>query len=285
MDEIKSQKVVLITGCSSGIGFETSLELARNNYKVYATMRDLSKKTLLENLSNLENLEINFLELDVTDDNSVKTAVNTIFEKEQRIDVLINNAGFGLIGSIEDTSIRETKELFETIFFGAIRMIQNILPIMKKQSSGKIINVGSLAGQIGFGFFSSYVSAKFALEGLTHSLRQELQNSGITISIIEPGAVKTNFYKNMKIAQSALNNPEQKEFMLMLKQQTEKILSMAFNPKDVAKKIIEILNQQECLPSYVFGKDAERLMIDKKRLEPLEFEKAVNNFFSDIMKI
>ncbi len=281
----ESNSIVVITGCSSGIGLETALELARNNYKVYATMRDLSKKNELEKIANSENLKIEYLELNVNDDDSVKKAVTTIIEKEQRIDVLINNAGFGLIGSIEDTSIKETKELFETIFFGAIRMIQNILPIMKKQSSGKIINVGSLAGQIGFGFFSTYVSAKFALEGLTYSLRQELQNSGITISIIEPGAVNTNFYKNMKIAQHALDNPKQKEFILMLKQQAEKILSISFNPKNVAKKILEVLNQQESLPSYIIGKDAERLMIDKKRLEPLEFEKAVNNFFNEIMKI
>lgn len=280
-----NSKVAVITGCSSGIGLETALELARNNYKVYATMRDLSKKNELEKIANSENLEIRYLELNVNDDDSVKKAVTTIFEKEQQIDVLINNAGFGLIGSIEDTSIKETKDLFETIFFGAIRMIQNVLPIMKKQSSGKIINVGSLAGQIGFGFFSTYVSAKFALEGLTHSLRQELQNSGIIISIIEPGAVNTNFYENMKIAQHALDNPKQKEFILMLKQQAEKILAISFNPKNVAKKILEILNQQEPQPSYVLGKDAERLMIDKKRLEPLEFEKAVNNFFNEIMKI
>ena len=280
-----NSKVAVITGCSSGIGLEAALELARNNYRVYATMRNLSKKSKLEEIVNSENLEIKYLELNVNDDDSVKNAVTTIFEKEQRIDVLINNAGFGLIGRMEDISIKETKELFETIFFGTIRMIQNVLPIMKKQSSGKIINVGSLAGQIGFGFFSSYVSAKFALEGLTYSLRQELQNSGITISIIEPGAVNTNFYENMKIAQHALDNPKQKEFVLMLKKQTDKILSISFNPKDVAKKILEILNQQESLPSYVFGKDAERLMIDKKRLEPLEFEKVINNFFNEIMKI
>ncbi len=280
-----NSKVVVITGCSSGIGLEIALELARNGYKVYATMRDLSKKTKLEEISNSENLEMNFVGLNVNDDNSVKNAVLTILEKENHIDVLINNAGFGIIGSVEDTSINETKDLFETIYFGAIRMIQNILPIMKKQSSGKIINIGSLSGEIGFGFFSSYTSAKFALGGLTQSLRQELQNTGITISIIEPGAVSTNFHKNMKIAEKSMIQPEQKEFMITLKKQAEKILSIAFDPKDIAKKILQILDEGKPLPSYVVGRDAERLMEDKKRLEPLEFEKAINKFFEEIMKI
>jgi len=280
-----NSKVVLITGCSSGIGLETALELARNHYKVYATMRNLSKKTEIKKKANSEDLEIECIGLDVNDENSVKNAVLTVLEKEGRIDVLINNAGYGIIGSIEDTSVKETKEIFDTIYFGAIRMIQNILPIMKKQSSGKIISVGSLAGKIGFGFFSSYVSAKFALDGLTQSLRQELQGTGVSISIVEPGAVTTNFHKNMKTAEKATDTPEKKEFIELFKKQTEKIFTIAFDPKKVAEKIIDVLNDQEQLPCYSVGKDAERLMIDKKRLSPLDFEKAVAKFFEDIMKI
>jgi len=285
MSEEVRQEVAIVTGCSSGIGLETALELARNNFKVYATMRNLSKKTEIKEISDSENLEIECIGLDVKDDNSVKNAVLTILENEGRIDVLINNAGYGIIGGIEDTSIEETKEIFDTIYFGAVRMIQNILPIMKKQSSGQIINIGSLAGKIGFGFFSSYVSTKFALDGLTQSLRQELQGTGIDISIIEPGAVTTNFHKNMKTADKAIDTPEKKEFIDLLKRQTEKIFTMAFEPKNVAQKIIEILNEKNTLPCYSIGKDAERLMIDKKRLDPIDFEKAVNKFFEDIMKI
>jgi short-subunit dehydrogenase len=164
-------------------------------------------------------------------------------------------------------------------------MIQNILPEMKKQSSGKIINVGSLAGKIGFGFFSSYVSAKFALDGLTQSLRQELQGTGISVSIIEPGAVTTNFHKNMKTAVKSVDTPEKKEFIKKLKEQTEKIFTIAYDPKNIAKKIGEVLEEEEQLPCYSIGRDAERLMTDKKRLLPLDFEKAVNKFFEDIMKI
>jgi|APSaa5957512535_1039671.scaffolds.fasta_scaffold28460_2 short-subunit dehydrogenase len=285
MSEETKQKVAVVTGCSSGIGFETALELARNNYKVYATMRNLSKKTEIKEVSDSENLQIECIGLDVKDDNSVKNAVLTILENEGHIDVLINNAGYGIIGSIEDTSIEETKEIFDTIYFGAVRMIQNILPVMKKQSSGQIINIGSLAGKIGFGFFSSYVSTKFALDGLTQSLRQELQGTGIDVSIIEPGAVTTNFHKNMKTANNAINTPEKKEFIDLLKKQTEKIFTIAFEPKHIAQKIIKVLNEKNTLPCYSVGRDAERLMIDKKRLSPLDFEKAVNKFFEDIMNI
>ena len=278
-------KVAIVTGCSSGIGLETALELARKNYKVYATMRNLSKKTELKEKSDSENLEIEYIGLDVNDENSVKNAILNILENENHIDVLVNNAGYGIIGSIEDTSVKETKEIFDTIYFGAIRMIQNILPEMKKQSSGKIINVGSLAGKIGFGFFSSYVSAKFALDGLTQSLRQELQGTGISVSIIEPGAVTTNFHKNMKTAVKSVDTPEKKEFIKKLKEQTEKIFTIAYDPKNIAKKIGEVLEEEEQLPCYSIGRDAERLMTDKKRLSPLDFEKAVNKFFEDIMKI
>jgi short-subunit dehydrogenase len=284
MSEI-DPKVAIVTGCSSGIGLETALELARKNYKVYATMRNLSKKTELKEKSDSENLEIECIGLDVNDENSVKNAILNILENENHIDVLVNNAGYGIIGSIEDTSVKETKEIFNTIYFGAIRMIQNILPEMKKQSSGKIINVGSLAGKIGFGFFSSYVSAKFALDGLTQSLRQELQGTGISISIIEPGAVTTNFHKNMKTAAKSVDTPEKKQFIKKLKEQTEKIFTIAYDPKNIAKKIGEVLEEEEQLPCYTIGRDAERLMTDKKRLSPLDFEKAVNKFFEDIMKI
>jgi len=280
-----NSKVAIVTGCSSGIGLETALELARKNYKVYATMRNLSKKTELKEKSDSENLEIEYIGLDVNDENSVKNAILNILENENHIDVLVNNAGYGIIGSIEDTSVKETKEIFDTIYFGAIRMIQNILPEMKKQSSGKIINVGSLAGKIGFGFFSSYVSAKFALDGLTQSLRQELQGTGISVSIIEPGAVTTNFHKNMKTAVKSVDTPEKKEFIKKLKEQTEKIFTIAYDPKNIAKKIGEVLEEEEQLPCYSIGRDAERLMMDKKRLSPLDFEKAVNKFFEDIMKI
>jgi short-subunit dehydrogenase len=280
-----NSKVAIVTGCSSGIGLETALELARKNYKVYATMRNLSKKTELKEKSDSENLEIEYIGLDVNDENSVKNAILNILENENHIDVLVNNAGYGIIGSIEDTSVKETKEIFDTIYFGAIRMIQNILPEMKKQSSGKIINVGSLAGKIGFGFFSSYVSAKFALDGLTQSLRQELQGTGISVSIIEPGAVTTNFHKNMKTAVKSVDTPEKKEFIKKLKEQTEKIFTIAYDPKNIAKKIGEVLEEEEQLPCYSIGRDAERLMTDKKRLSPLDFEKAVNKFFEDIMKI
>ncbi len=164
--------VVLITGCSSGIGFSTAIEFAKNGFVTYPTMRDLIKKNkLAEQLTNPENI----LELDVTNDASIDNTISQIENKHGKIDILVNNSGFGLFGSFEDTSIEEFKQQMETNFFGSIRLMKKTIPLMKKNKSGKIINISSVGGISGFPFMSSHISSAFALEGLTESLRFELK--------------------------------------------------------------------------------------------------------------
>ncbi len=270
------QKVVLITGCSSGIGLETALELADQDYKVYATMRDVSK-------SKFDDGNIETLYLDVDSEQSIEKAVKTILSKENQIDVLVNNAGYGFIGSIEDTSIDEIKMQMETDFIGPIRMIKKIIPTMKKQKSGKIINISSVAGQMGFALSSAYVSSKFALEGLTDSLRQELGLFGISISLVEPGVVKTNFHSNMKMAKRSKTS-EYKEMTEIMRKQAGLLFEKGTEPTVVAKKISEIIKLENPEPRYVVGEDAKLLMENKKRMSGIEFEKSVQEIFKELME-
>jgi len=183
------EKVAVVTGTSSGIGFETALALAREGYYTYATMRDTTKRDKIKELGQKENLNIDVLELDVDDENSVKTTIQKILDQKQRIDVLVNNAGWGLWGCVEDVSIDEFKAQFDTNFFSIIRLIQEVGPTMRKQGSGTIVNISSVVGRIGFPASPAYISSKFALEGLSESLRFELAPFGVNVVIIEPGVI------------------------------------------------------------------------------------------------
>src|ERR687884_362492 len=188
-----NHKVAIVTGSSSGIGYETSLALARDGFLTYATMRNLNKAENIKSVATKENLPVHVTQLDVTDDASVKNAVEEVLSKEGRIDILVNNAGYGLNGAFEDLSMDEIKTQYETNFFGLVRVTQAVLPIMRKQKSGIIVNISSGAGRFGFPGGSAYVSTKFAVEGLSESISYELEPFGIKVVIVEPGVIRTNF--------------------------------------------------------------------------------------------
>ena len=266
------EKVALVTGSSSGIGLETSLALARDGFHTFATMRDTTKCEKIKEILGKENLPIEIIELDVDKENSVKNAVQNIIEKKQRIDVLVNNAGWGLWGSVEDVSIDEFKAQFETNFFSIIRMIQEVAPIMREQKSGHIINISSIAGRIGFPISPAYISSKFALEGLSESLRFELMPFGVNVIIIEPGMIKTNFFEPMKLGKKAEKTDAYKNI-------TEKVLSgvkmmaqMATDPKEVSNTIIQAIKEEKPLPRYIVGNDALMFLEAKKMKTDIEFE-------------
>jgi short-subunit dehydrogenase len=195
----KDQNVAVVSGSSTGIGFETCLLFARNGIRTYATMRDLTKASFLRKIAEKEKLPMKVIEMNVDKDDSVADAFKKISDdnKEMRIDILVNNAGFGLFGALEDQPLENIKKQFETNLFGAIRTIQQVLPIMRNQSRGTIVNISSLAGYIGFPASSVYVSTKFALEGLSESLAYEIEPYGINVILIEPGVINTNFVENI----------------------------------------------------------------------------------------
>lgn len=276
------QKTILITGCSSGIGLETALEFARNGYKTYASMRNLDKKSELENKAKNENLEIEILQIDVNKQDTIDNAINQIKNNENRIDILVNNAGYGFMGSIENYSLEEIKDQFETGFFGPIRMIKAVLSFMKEQKSGKIINISSIAGQIGFPLSSAHVSSKFALEGLTDSLRLELSLYGITLSLLEPGVVKSKFHENMKVVEAS-SNPTYKEMTEKIRKNSAKLFENGIEPSDVAKKIHEISQIESPNARYAIGELADLFLENKERMTSTEFEKFIQSVFKDVL--
>jgi len=266
------EKVALVTGSSSGIGLETSLALARNGFHTFATMRDVSKDEEIKEVVRKENLNIEILQLDVDNEESVNEAINTVMERKDRIDVLINNAGYGMWGTVEDVSIDEFKKQFETNFFSIIRLIHKVAPIMRKQSSGNIVNISSVAGRIGFPVSPAYISSKFALEGLSESLRFELMPFGVNVIIIEPGVIKTNFFDSMKLAKKSQQDSTYKDI-------TEKVISgvkmmaeMGTHPKEVADTVIKALKEEKPLPRYVVGNDAMMFLEAKRMKTDIEFE-------------
>ena len=265
-------KVALVTGSSSGIGFETSLALARNGYHTFATMRNLGKDEKIKQIIEKEDLSIEILELDVDNEESVNQAIKTISEKKGRIDVLVNNAGYGMWGTVEDVSIDEFKKQFETNFFSIIRLIQKVAPIMRKQGSGNIVNISSVAGRIGFPVSPAYISSKFALEGLSESLRFELMPFGINVIIIEPGVIKTNFFDSMKLSEKSQQDSTYKEITDKVISGVKMMAEMGTHPKEVADVVIKTLGEEKPLPRYVIGNDAMMFLEAKKMKTDIEFE-------------
>jgi len=266
------EKVALVTGSSSGIGFETSISLARKGYFTYATMRDLKKADTIKKIVENENLPLKVIELDVDNEDSVENAVKTIIDEKQRIDVLVNNAGWGIWGTAEDVSIEEFKEQFETNFFSVVRMIQKVAPIMRKQGNGDIVNISSIAGRIGFPVSTAYISSKFAIEGLSESLRYELGPFGVNVIIIEPGVIKTNFFDSMKTAKKADQSDVYRDITIKVISGVKMMAEMGTHPKEVADVIIKSLKEEKPLPRYVVGNDAAMFLEAKKMKTDIEFE-------------
>ena len=266
------EKVAVVTGTSSGIGFETSLALAREGYFTYATMRDTTKSDKIKEIAQKENLKISILELDVDDEKSVKSAIAQILDQKQRIDVLVNNAGWGLWGCVEDVSVDEFKEQFETNFFSIIRLIQEVAPAMRKQGSGTIVNVSSVVGRIGFPASPAYISSKFALEGLSESLRFEFAPFGVDVIIIEPGVIKTNFMKNMKMAKKSELDTVYKDITTKVVSGVKMMAEMGTPPKEVANTIVKAIKDKKPLPRYIVGNDASMFLEAKKSKTDIEVE-------------
>ena len=266
------EKVALVTGSSSGIGYETSLSLAREGYFTYVTMRDLKKEEAIKKIAEEENLPLKVIELDVDYEDSVEDAIKSIIDEKQRIDVLVNNAGWGIWGTVEDVSIEEFREQFETNFFSVVRMIQKVAPIMRKQGSGNIVNISSIAGRIGFPVSTAYISSKFAIEGLSESLRYELGPFGINVIIIEPGVIKTNFFDSMRTAKKADENDVYRDITIKVISGVKMMAEMGTPPKEVANVIIKSLKEEKPLPRYVVGNDAAMFLEAKKMKTDIEFE-------------
>ncbi|MGI0000573.1 MAG: SDR family oxidoreductase [Nitrososphaeraceae archaeon] len=309
MNSDSNKKIAVVTGSSSGIGFETSLLLARNGFYTYATMRDTLKSEKIEKIANKENLPLEVLSMDVNNDDSVRNAIHKIIDKKKKIDILVNNAGFGLFGALEDISIADIKQQFETNLFGAIRTIKEVLSTMRKQKNGIIINITSIAGVVGIPAECIYVSTKFALEGLTESISYELQPYGIKVVIIEPGVINTNFVPNIKFPKP-IDNKLQQPLLKEEEKQEPKVnysnndikkknsshysntidiflshyypaMKNALLPKEVATVILEAIknasNSSECIFRYLVGGDAKTFAQAKKNMSDSQLHEFISN--------
>lgn len=267
-----NRKVAIVTASSSGIGLDASVTLAQNGFLTYVTMRNLDKSSIVKAAADKEQLPIKVAQLDVTDDRSVKDVIRAIVSEAKRIDVLINNAGFGLVGAFEDLSIDEIKDQYETNVFGLIRVTQAVLPIMREQKSGIIVNVSSGAGLFGYPGGSAYVSSKFAIEGLSESISYELDQFGIKVVLIEPGFIQTNFSNAMIIARKA-QDPSSTYSPMMQKIQTSSN-EMAKNGSSVdvvSKAILKAVTSERPDLRYLAGKDVEAWAANKKTMSDSQF--------------
>ena len=276
-------KVGVVTGSSSGIGYETSLLLARNQFTTYATMRNLSKSDGLREIASKEKIPLSVTQLDVNSDSSVDNTIDNIVRENGRIDILINNAGYDLFGSLEELSLDEIKQQFETNVFGVIRATKAVIPTMRKQGNGTIVNISSVGGRIGLiPFNTAYHASKFALEGFTESLRQELAEFNINIILIEPGFISSNFMDNIKTAKGFDSNKSpyaktvQQVFLGF-----QPMMASSSHPTEVAHTILNAVNSPSPELRYPVGKDAESIFKARTELSDKKLEKWVRESYME----
>ncbi len=236
-------KVVLITGVSSGIGRETAQLLAERGARVFGTMRDLGRADPIA--------KVELVLMDVTDDKSVKDGAESVLENAGRIDILINNAGYSIAGGLEETSIEEARQLFETNFFGALRVIQGVLPSMRRHGYGRIVNISSMLGVLPGPFRGMYVASKHALEGYTKTLDHEVRAFGIRAALVEPVYTKTKVTANEKTVQTAI--PAYAEQKQRVTEVIEKEMANGDDPHAVAEVVYDAVTAKSPRLHYPVG--------------------------------
>ena len=274
---MKDKKTVLVTGCSSGIGYATCLVFARNNFVTYGSVRDLSKAGRIQEITNKEKLPLKIIRLDVNEDETIRKAIQKIIADSGRIDILINNAGYGMFGPIEEISIKEIKEQFETNFFGTIRLIKAIVPIMRKQRNGTIVNISSMVGRFGVPLNAAYVSSKFALEGLSESISFELDEFGIKVILVEPGVIQTDFFQNLKIKGNDTKSPYYKLMDKRIAFLKEAMKNSVSSSDQVANTILHAVNSRDPDMRYIIGNDATNSIHMRNSLSDREFMKWIKD--------
>jgi len=243
--------IALVTGASSGIGEATAKRLATAGYKVYGTSRRGAQSG---------QRSFAMLPLDVTSDESVEAAVKELIRQEGRIDLLVNNAGFGVApAGAEESSIDQAKAIFETNFFGLIRMTRAVLPQMRRQGNGRIINIGSVLGFLPMPYGALYAATKHAVEGYSESLDHELRTRGIRVSVIEPAYTKTQFDANFLAPDSKLD--EYREVRALLDKVLKEVMATADEPTVVADVVLEAAIADRPKLRYVAGGLANRLRL------------------------
>jgi NAD(P)-dependent dehydrogenase (short-subunit alcohol dehydrogenase family) len=251
---MNNQKVVLITGTSSGFGLLTAIRLAAAGHFVYATMRDVSKAELLLQEVKKRGGQVILRALDVTKPNTIAKVVEEIKEHHHHLDVVINNAGFGLGGFFEDLSDEEIRSQMEVNFFGVQNVCRAVIPMMRTRRQGKIINISSIAGQSGTPSLSAYNASKWALEGFSESLYHEMAMFGVQVVLIEPGSYPTKIFSDNARYGKSFNDPNSPYYAMS--QKLAKFVKAEMDkskkdPEDVARLIEQVVNAKNPRLRYV----------------------------------
>jgi NAD(P)-dependent dehydrogenase (short-subunit alcohol dehydrogenase family) len=254
------QRVVVVTGASAGIGKACAQHLAVAGYRVFGAQR----RTVVDGVSD----GVEMVALDVNDDASVNAAIAAIHERAGRIDAVVNNAGISIMGAVEDMSIEEAKAQLETNFFGVLRVCRAVLPIMRAQGSGTIINISSLAGIVGLPFSGLYSASKFALEGVSESLRLETRRLGIKVVLVEPGDFNSEMSSVRQTAAAANASSPYGEAFERAKTRQDTDEANAPTPEPIAHLIERILQTPEPRLRYSVGMLSQRIVVPLKRLLP-----------------
>ena len=240
---MKNHEVVLITGCSSGIGRDMCKIMSSKGYIVIATARNIDA---LSNVAAAMKLEI-----DVTDKISIDKAVKSVIQQYNKIDILVNNAGYSLRGALEEVDIKEVQKIFDVNVFGIINMIQIVLPVMRKEKSGKIINIGSVSGKFAQSINGAYCASKYAVEALSDALRLELNQYHIQSTVIEPGAMQTNFFDTLSKTSDKFLKSQDSAYINLHKADMEyRRTQKRFDSNKAASKICKIITRGKLKPRY-----------------------------------
>ncbi len=265
-------KVILITGTSSGIGKDTALSLIKEGHVVYGAARRL------EMMQDIIQAGGHAIKMDILKERNIDEVVNQIVKEQNRIDVLINNAGYGLWGAVETISIPEAKRQFDVNIFGLAYLTKKIIPLMRKQKSGKIINMSSMGGKVYTPFGAWYHATKYALEGWSDCLRIELKSFGIDVILIEPGVIKTEFQDVMmdSTVERSIGTPYEKK-LKALKKATQEMYARGIGspPSTITKLIIKAINSHNPKRRYVGGLFAKPMLFIKKWFGDKMYEKAI----------
>ncbi|MFC0515395.1 SDR family oxidoreductase [Mucilaginibacter angelicae] len=265
------KKVILVTGASSGIGLACANALQAAGHTVYGSSRSLDR---------MKSVSFKPVQLDVTDDASVKAAVDTIIKAEGKIDVLVNNAGNGVTGPAYAMPVESAKQQFEVNFFGVIRVSSAVLPGMIEKGQGLIVNISSLAGLFGLPYQAMYSASKYAIEGYSQSLRMELRNTGVKVTLLNPGDFKSDFSQNRaKVAFPIKNDKLETEYNTAVAAM-EKDENIAPSPESLAKKLVSIVASSSPKHRYLVGQVGQTIVPTLKAILPGGlFEKLMNDHY------
>ena len=261
-------RVVLVTGASTGIGRAIASDISHHGWTVFGTSRNPAKAEPIPG--------VDFLPLDVRSDDSVRTCVDAVLSRRGTIDALVNNAGESMHGAIEESSMEEAKALFDTNFFGVVRMTRAVLPAMRRQRGGRIVNISSISGVIAAPFIGFYSASKWAIEGYSESLRHEVWPFGIRVVIVEPGWIRTDIARHA--ARTAVRLPEYDRYRRRAGESTEGNVSRGSDPSVVAGCVLRVLDHPNPRLRYRVGaaSGAARL----RRILPASmFERGVRRYF------